>query len=724
MTQPAQRVGQIIAFRNDRLGGRLMMIVNAIRLSQLTGAPFSVHWHQGPDFSAVINDPTQFFDDSFVTQHFVDQPAFAQFRKKCVRPPDRRDLDVAGFKALMASGVNILVDEAFGFTAYPGEDQAEVDRIGAAIWTSIPLAPAITDVLATIRDAVGGKTTAYHIRRGDILTLPRAMNKAWPNKYLYDELYQTHIESVLDGGTRPILFSDDTETIARFKQRYPALIPAASLLNVTGLTPGQSDFVELLALASCDQIIAPPQSAFSTGAATLGQVPISDVEHSLSPEQRTAAANRLIDRLRDPASADQLGPGDTGQSLAHLDIYLTQQGRLQEVEQIIRRHLDAGLEISFLYPRLIELNLLDDNIEGAISAGDLMENRQIYHRPDYAKGQILHAVAHLAIGQTADCSQLANIAFWHDSTSPYCYEGMGALYVAGILNDTNALPLSPAARAMWQRPVLSLPDMTATRQVLDHCEKDALGRTLVPCIDPLTWDWSPILRAFTWGTLAEHRNKHKRAYERALAKLAQDMPGPDTASLTAIFDMHVSEKDDWLDRLIALGAENPTDATVQHRLSLGLSIMKRFGEAAIAAEAAVKAAPNVPAHVMWRGTIHIRQKRFRKAINDLRNGFDAGLAFPLMYARLATSAARLNYVNVERRAVEEGIVMAPRDIPLRHARAQFAYDSGNLQDAMADLDLLMNNEFVPATVTALRDTCLAELEEFAALESPALRKGA
>ncbi|SMY09099.1 hypothetical protein LOM8899_03261 [Flavimaricola marinus] len=700
-----------------------MMLVNAMRLAGLAGVPFKVHWHQGTDFSAVINDPTQFFETGFVDAHFIDRDSYLALRENAVRPQERRDLDVAGFKALLAQGTNILVDEAFGFPAYPGEDAEQVARDGAAIWRSVPLAAPVRKVLDDIRTAVGPQTTAYHIRRGDILTLPRAVNRPWPNKYVYDELYQTHIEGVLESGARPILFSDDAATIARFKERYPALIPAATLFDSSTVTPGQADFLELLALASCTQIVAPPQSAFSSGAATLGEVPICDVETALSEKDRLAAGNRLHERLCTPDPTGPMGPGDIGQSLVHLDRFLGTQGRLPEARDAINKHLQSGLEISFLFPRLIELNLLTDDPQGAIAAGELMENAQVYHRPDYAKGQMLHSFAHLATGQPAACARLANIGFWHDPSTPYVGEGMGALYAAGVLDDRTALPFSPAARAMWARPVLRLPICAATSLALANSPKDSLGRALVPCTDPVTWDWAPFMRSFARGALAKHR--HRANYERGLTRLAEIMPGADTASLTAIFEMHVGEKDDWLDRLIDLGARHPEEAIVQHRLSLAATIAQDYQTAGTAAEAAAEAAPGVPAHIMWRSATRMRQKRYRLAMNDIRVGLDAGLAFPKMHLRLATIAARAGHPNVERAAIDEGIRTAPRDAQLRLNRAQYEYESGNLDAALRDLDLLMNYDIVPAAVTALRQTCLDELAEYEAFETKAdLRKGA
>lgn len=722
MTAQVIPTGQVIAFRNDRLGGRLMMMVNAIRLARATGVSVRVRWHQGSDLSAIINDPTEFFDADFVAQHFVDRSSFLLLREGAVRPQDRRDLDLAGFRALLEQGTNILVDEGFGFPAYVGENPAEVASAGAAIWREVPLAPAVIRVLDEIRAAIGPKTTAYHIRRGDILTLPRAMNRPWPNKYVYDELYETHMALALESGARPILFSDDADTIVRFKASFPALIPAATLFDASSVTPGQADFIELLALASCGRIVAPPQSAFSSSAATLGEVPICDVEQALGPDQRRVAGNRLYDRLRDPDRQVTREPGDIGQSLVHLDRLLTVENRLPEVKTIIDRHLQAGLEVSFLFPRLIELNLLTDDPEGAITAGTLMESRLVYHRPDYAKGQILHALGHLALDQIAACVRLANIALWHDAAGSCVTEGIGALYAGGHLNDSNALPFSPAARAMWMRPVLRLPDCAATAKLTSPCVKGSLGRGLVPSIDPLTWDWAPLMRSFVRGALAKH--SHRAVHERSLARLAVAMPGPDIASLVAVYDMYVGEKDDWLGRLIALGAEHPDDATVLHRLSLAATLAQDFKLAGTAAEQAAEVAPAVPAHVLWRSATRIRQKRYRQAMSDIRVGLDAGICFPSMYLRLAIAAARAGHPNVERAAFEEGIRIAPRDVQLRLGRAKHFYDIGSFDAAMIDLDLLMNHDIVAANVISLRRACLDQLADLKHSElAPDQRKG-
>jgi len=707
MTAENIATGKVIAFRNDRLGGRLLMLVNAMRLARETGVSFQVHWHQGTELSAIINDPTEFFDADFVARHFIDRSSFLALRGRAFLPQQRRDLDLAGFRAALNQGACVLIDEGFGFPAYSGEDPAEVTRAGAALWREVPLAPAVAKVLSQIRATIGPNTTAYHIRRGDILTMPRVMNRPWPGKYVYDEAYQTHIEATLATGARPILFSDDAGTIARFKDRYPALIPAATLFDAGSVTPGQADFLELLALASCSRIVAPPHSAFSSGAAALGEVPISDIEQALSPDQQQAAGNRLYHRLANPDATSALGPGDTGQRLAHLDKFLAGNNRLSEYRPVLDLHLRAGLEVSFLFPRLVELNLLADDPKAAIDAAKLMETRLVYHRPDYAKGQILHAFACMAENQLADCARQANIALWHDPAGSFVAEGLGALYAAGVLNDSNALPFSPAARAMWSRPGLRLPDCKAIQAMTVICAKDSRGRALVPGIDPVIWDWAPFMRSFARGGLAKHRSR--AVYERGLRHLATTMPGPDTESLIAVYDMHVGEKDDWLARLIALGAGHPEDATVQHRLSLAATLARDFKTAGTAAERAAEIAIDAPAHILWRALTRIRQQRFRLAMRDIRTGLDAGLAFPVMSLRLAMAAEKAGHPNVEHAAVEEGLRIAPRDMQLRFYRAQSAVRAGKIEAALADLDLLMNNDIVAPQMIELRQACLVEL---------------
>jgi tetratricopeptide (TPR) repeat protein len=631
------------------------------------------------------------------------------------RPQERRDLDLAGFRALIDQGTNILVDEAFGFPAYTGEDPADVARAGAALWRTIPLAPAVAAQLGRIKQAIGPDTTAYHIRRGDILTLPRAMNRPWPNKYVYDELYQTHMEEALASGSRPILFSDDAATIARFKSRYPALIPAATLFDPSTVTPGQADFLELLALASCTRIVAPPQSAFSSGAATLGQVPIADVEQALRPEQRQAGRRKAPRTAARPRHPRHDARYDSGR---HRPIPRPPRPLPHRAEPPSRPDRDprpapaGGARDLVPLPRLIEACLLTGDIQGAIAAGAMMETRQVHHRPDYAKGQILHALAHPP-GTTQ--ARLANIALWHDPTSPWVSEGIGALYATGALDDHNALPLSAAARAMWQRPVLRLPACTIIARLTEPCAKDSLGRALVPSIDALGWDWGALLRPQPRGSVARHRQR--ATHERCLARLQTTLPGPDSASLLAVYDLHVGEKDDALARLTALAADHPGDAMVQHRLSVGATLARDYKTAGDAAERAAEIAPDVPAHTLWRSATRLRQKRYRQAMGDIRTGLDAGLVLPGLYLRLATAAAEAGHPKVERQALDDGLRAAPRDMALRLARAQLAYDSGELSGALADLALLMTHDMVPAPVTTLRQTCLDELAEFERFEA-------
>lgn len=54
--------GKLIAFRGDRLGGRLISLLNTLRIADHYDLPFDVHWRN----SDGLDDPTEIFSEAFV----------------------------------------------------------------------------------------------------------------------------------------------------------------------------------------------------------------------------------------------------------------------------------------------------------------------------------------------------------------------------------------------------------------------------------------------------------------------------------------------------------------------------------------------------------------------------------------------------------------------------------------------------------------------------------
>ena len=716
---PKATLGHLIAFRNDRLGARLITLVSALRISRAHDLPLSIHWNIATDIGHIFNDPTEFFAADLVTGHFIDAERFRAMRDNSIRIRDLGPGGINSLRAQLALGVNVLVDSAFDMTFLEGEDPETVRQQADAIWGDFPFAEALKQPLADIVSRIGGGT-AYHIRRGDLISFPRAMNRSWPNKYIPDEFYMIHIERVLASGTRPVLFSDDAATIARFHGAFPDLVLAETLFDAQAVTPGQRDLLELFAMSRCAHIVAPGNSAFSSTAATLGGAVKTDVTLDIAPAEQIAAKDRLVARLAKGAAHWQgEGEGDIGQSLQHLVLYLEPLGRGTEAARIINDYFRRGLNISFVYPLGMELSLAQGDVDSTIEIAGLMSQRGTYHRKDFAKGEILHALAHFGRDDPATGARHAANAFWHEPDQAYVRETVGVLLETGVLNDQNFLPLSPAARQLRRRSasnVSTKPAFAGLRRMLARPVDDYAA---VPSLDALQLDWFALMRSGTPMSMTDHAQRG--GFEKAFAKMQKKGATADGFSLEQLFLAHLAPGPKPLTALDKLAAQNPKDAMVHHRLSVAALMVRNYDLALAAALTAARLAPDVPAHIAWRGMLRIRAKQFAAAVADLQDAITNGLALPRLHLLLAQAQARLNDRSGTMATLAQGIGLSPLDQEFRFMRARLLAESGDHAGALADLDVLDRHDGRSPKVLQLHAAGLRRMGDFDRARSLLLR---
>lgn len=699
----APKRGSLITFRNDRLGGRLISLVNMLRLAQTYDLPFQVRWHASDDIAKIFNDPAEFFDPNFVAQHFITAGAWHALRGDVIRPSTLGTPDIATLRSLIDQGRHILIDPSFGHLVLGGENAQTVARQTAETWAHFPLSTALRDEAARITAQMGPNATGYHIRRGDIITTPRVMNKPWPHKYIYDEVYEAHITHSLAQGTTPILFSDDADTLSRFTNRFPGLRAAQTLLRKSACTPGQNDLLELLTMAACAKIIAPNASGFSSTAATLGGVQHIDILADLSPAQATAAAEALVARTRHiPSTPPKLREkGHLSQSLGHMVPYLRGLGRHREAAEILQSHIDAGLNISHLYPQLAEAWLTLGDIDRTRALGTTVHRREVHYLVDLATTTALCGLADRAAGDTAQMANRMLTAYWNAPQSPLICGLVGALLQSGTLTAHTFLPTTPAAMTTLIRPSMRLMQSPALANNLD------LDPTapLVPATDPLLWDWAPLMRPAPKDWLRKHRLRAH--YERGLARRRRQINDADAQSLQALFDMHLGDQDGWFARLNTLAKANPDHAMVQHRASLAAFTNGRIPLALDRATAAISADAAAPAHRIWRGILRAKANDHTGAFYDLNWAADAGFTLPRLHLRLAAAAAKTGNVPAQLRAMDSAIRIAPRDAVSRLTRAEYHDRRGDHDRALADLAIVMRFDQVPPRAQAMWDRCQA-----------------
>ena len=696
------RQGSLVTFRNDRLGGRLTALANTMRLAQVLDVPFRLHWHAADDHGHVFNDPADFFTADFLAAHLVDRAAF-----RTLRADTRLEQlpDLATIRARLAAGDNLLVDRALGLTLLPGEDAATVRAALAAIWRAFPFAPVLAPRMAAIRDRVGPQATACHIRRGDILSVPRTMNKPWPNKFIIDEIFEAQIARATAAGDRPLLFSDDPATLRAFEARFPTLIAADTVVDPTGIGEGQRDLLELYAMSLCRRIVAPPQSAFSGTAATLGGGDLVDASTDLPGHAQATAWATALTRLETamPAAVAR-SPGRVGQTLAHLEPRLRGAGDLPRARDLLGLALASGADISFLYPRHAALAMQTLPPDQALAITRAHAAAPPFHPGDHAHLRAQAAAAALAAGDPAAAASEAVTALAEGPAHRIVREVAGALFALGHLHSGTAPTLTPAAAVLHvARPRFVAPD-TEFADLFARLPAHAV----LPRLDAWLWDWDQIVHPVPRGAVARaaERPVWDKAFDRALRATPDD---PDLLSLKALYDALVLDETDAHHRLTALAAAHPDMGMVHHRRSVTAFRLRHPRTTAEAADAAVAAAPHAPGHRGWRAFVRARSKDHAGCRADAEAALAAGLALPILHMIAARAAMALSDAPGATAHAEAAVRLAPRNPGTITARLRHRLATGALDAAAADLALLESLAAPPVALPALREAVAAAL---------------
>lgn len=289
---------QIIGFRVDRVGARLICMLNVMRLSRKFGVSGKYLWLSEPDGPyPELADPQDFLAADFVARHIriVDRHPDdgARLNVSAVAPRS----NVAGFAAALAAGQLyecVSMADVMRFMDEPAEDvAADIRDIARQIALAPPLAEALARARGIIAQAGGGEPVAIHVRRGDILDGAPWSYSAWPTKYVPDEFFHAFIART-EGPV--IAFSDTPAAVTHLAQGNPRVIAASDLFDSASLSVTARDLLELLLISDCAQVGAPAYSAFSRAATIMGRCEIVPLPQALDPDLRLAAYDALLER--------------------------------------------------------------------------------------------------------------------------------------------------------------------------------------------------------------------------------------------------------------------------------------------------------------------------------------------------------------------------------------------------------------------------------------------
>ena len=322
----------IVGFWQDRSGARLICLLDMIRLSRKFGVPAHYLWLSQPDGPyPELADPGVFFAPELLARHVTVIDAPPDFGQRRALSSLSHVIQSAQFAEGLAKGARFHGGSMIEATRFIDEKPAEVSAELRAIMLDIPLAPRLAKALRTARRKIakaGRKgAAAIHVRRGDILDGDPWSYRAWPSKYLPDEVFRRYVD-LRDGPV--IAFSDTPAAVHHLRQGDARIMPVDDLLADQDLSLAERDMLELLLMAECEEIAAPASSAFSMAAALIGGAREMPLPISLAPAERIRAYDELLDRaIHRPDSF--LAPGDLAQSLVYAAQHAIAQGRAQEM---------------------------------------------------------------------------------------------------------------------------------------------------------------------------------------------------------------------------------------------------------------------------------------------------------------------------------------------------------------------------------------------------------
>ncbi len=432
--------GLFIGLRKDQLGARLLMMLNSIRLAEDYGTDFRINWFPRGAMAPKLDTPADLFAPDFIARHFIDNADFEALDAQTEplrtflkdRTPDRLEAHLAG-------GGHVLLDEGFEIVEFPWEDSGDLRGRFRGFIARIGFNPVVACHMAAVETAMaaqGGRTIAYHIRRGDILNEEPWKHKEWPAKIEPDELYSAYLAKNADAGA--LVFSDQPESIARFTAAHTQVARIDDLVDLSDCKPVQRDFLELYAMSRASEIVAPPISAFSRAAARLSGQERKCFHEVMSVPEREAAYERLLERFGRGVS-EFITPSEAAHVHIKLARRLQESGRDEAAWDIGEAILAAGADNAFL------------PLMQAICG--------IYlHRWDEALAHVRAALAHPDQWQENTVTALAVEA-----------------HILGALGRRHGARRS-FLRAFWQKPML--PDVTVIGTFMIKRRRLRPGRVL------------------------------------------------------------------------------------------------------------------------------------------------------------------------------------------------------------------------------------------------------
>ena len=684
---PDDLSGSIIAHRNDRMGARIISMLNAIRIARDYDLPWFCGWTTGGRTHEECRDPTFIFDEAFVAEHFFDQDVLSRVYADLIDLSTVQtdgDKGRAAFLAKAAKGKSYLSGNAMGIITLPWEDEATVAHALPECLDAFRYSPPVAGMIEEIDALFAGKTlTAFHIRRGDIIHDPITSNKLWPNKYIPREFYEIKLERVLeDPSAQVLIFSDTPEEVDRLKQVSDRVMGITDLFGTRDFTPGARDYLELFAMSRCKQIFGPPSSAYSQTAMTIGDCHLQDVQSSLTARDQARAMDLMTDRLE--AKSDLfLNMGDVGQCLHFLIEHQQEKGNPNRAKRIIRDYMEDGLDKSFAYQLLCELSVAEGELAYCERVRELAYQRPVYVDESMALVNGYSALHQLETGDWDTARARLHSAVWFRPLEPLVHGALNLALSVDAITPRNFYPFDPYV-SRQKRSVFP----SGRKALADLNEITPAGLDPDRRLDFLPWDivvrdWRMVMgkrlnRAFS------NKSKIIKTHdmlERAFQKLAG------TAALTSalgVLKRATGDMDGALDAQRAAVATDPDNALYRKRISDVLFETDHDKTAVFQLEKAAETAGAHPCYMAELAYRYWREKR-RDEAREIHNLL-ARSDHQFVEIRLMTSdMLRRNEETLERALaeIEKAMDMAHGAQRLMSAKARLLMELDREDEAFA-----------------------------------------
>ena len=400
--------GRILAYRRDRLGGRLRSMINAMRMAKWAEAELRILWPVGR-YAQELANPKEFLKAKFVDSYFeMDEEVIESAYATASHIGDFDNF--RDIRAHLNAGKDIVVENTKSPIKLPKESQTKANA--AFIETAIEITPAVKvqNALARFEKAVDGrKSIAVHVRRGDIIQPGRWSRTYWPTKYVPDEYYDVMIED--DPEAAFLLFSDTNETLERFEAVH-GVKSIAKIMKLDGMLESQRDFAELLAISRCSQVYASSESAFSTAATILGGAKKVSLPEDMPKKTKIEAEQRLKSRVL--SGPDMfLTLYDYGQCAKRvMDLQSTKP---EEKSRIVDTVVENGWELPFVTREFVQQSVINNDDLSVLRVLRAEQNVRKLRRSHFLgsdllkhtlRRSLLMGFAFAGIGRTAEAARI------------------------------------------------------------------------------------------------------------------------------------------------------------------------------------------------------------------------------------------------------------------------------------------------------------------------------